>query len=394
MNDEAANRLLARAAGPGRVRGIGLDLWRAVRETPHQAGGLLRHGLRAARALHSAERRFVAEVLYDLVRRHAWYAHAIGQDTPEALWTAALVARGLAPPDEAMARAQDLPSSLVGLPPLQADALRAGVDLQTAGALRRAFGDALDDFLAASAIRAPVVLRVPARARARFESSAAAQGVTWRAGTRVPEAVVCPPGTPTDRLAGPFEVQDEASQEVVTFCGVQDGQTVLDACAGAGGKSLALAERGARVTAVDVRERALRALIDRAQDAGIGGRIRVVHAPDGDTSALGAFDVVLVDAPCSGSGTWRRHPELRWRLPLQDALLSLQRDLLARGASRVAPGGVLVYATCSVLIEENDDVSEAFEASHPGFVREGTLRTSPHRDGTDGFFAARWRAPG
>ena len=74
MNDEAANRLLARAAGPGRVRGIGLDLWRAVRETPHQAGGLLRHGLRAARALHSAERRFVAEVLYDLVRRHAWYA--------------------------------------------------------------------------------------------------------------------------------------------------------------------------------------------------------------------------------------------------------------------------------------------------------------------------------
>jgi 16S rRNA (cytosine967-C5)-methyltransferase len=393
MSADAADRLLARAAGPGRMRGIGLDLWRSVRANPHQAGSLLRHGLRAARALHSAERRFVAEVLYDLVRRHAWYAQAVGLDDPESLWTAALVARGVPAPTPAFEAAAALDASLRGLEPLPALALRAGVDLTTAAALQRAFGDDVDAFLAACAGRAPVVLRVPLRVRPRFEASAVAVGVSWRPGTRVPDAVVLPPGTPTDRLAGPFEVQDEASQEVVAFCGVAPGQTVLDACAGAGGKSLALAELGARVTAVDVRDRALRALIDRAQDAGLGGRIRVVHAPDGVRPELGRFDIVLVDAPCSGSGTWRRHPELRWRLPVEPSLLALQRALIAQAAACVAPGGTLVYATCSVLLEENDDAVAAFEQTHPSFVREGTLRTSPHRDGTDGFFAARWRAP-
>ena len=393
MSDQADARLLARAAGPGRMRGIGLDLWRAIRASPHQAGGLLRHGLRAARALHSAERRFVAERLYDLVRRHGWYAHAIGTDTPDALWTASLVAAGLPAPEPVYAVCADLSASLHGCSRLDALALRAGVDASTAAALDRAFGETVDDFLAACATRAPVVLRVPPRVRARFEACAEALGVAWRPGTRVPEAVVLAPGTPTDRLAGPFEVQDEASQEVVAFCGVAAGQSVLDACAGAGGKSLALAELGARVTAVDVRDRALRALVDRAQDAGLGGRIRVVHAPDGVRPELGRFDVVLVDAPCSGSGTWRRHPELRWRLPVDAALLGLQRSLLDHAAACVAPGGALVYATCSVLLEENDDAVAAFEAQHSAFVREGMLRTSPHVDGTDGFFAARWRAP-
>lgn len=173
---------------------------------------------------------------------------------------------------------------------------------------------------------------------------------------------------------GWFEVQDEASQILVEAVPVEPGQRVLDLCAGAGGKSLGLAARGARVTAFDVRDDALRELVKRAERSGAP---IAIDEPS-------AAPVVLVDAPCSGTGRLRRDPALRWGLEA-GAHVPVQQELLAAAASLVEPGGCLVYATCSLLGEEND---------HPapeGFVEQERRWLWPHHDGTDGFFYAIWR---
>ena len=179
---------------------------------------------------------------------------------------------------------------------------------------------------------------------------------------------------------GWFEVQDLGSQRVSHFVDGA-GRTVLDLCAGAGGKALALAAAGAHVTATDVRTAALQELRRRAKRA--GAVVRTVHR-----TAIGHYDRVLVDAPCSGSGVWRRHPEYRWRLA--DGVPStLQSRLLAEGADAVAPGGELVYATCSVFRAENEAVVEGFLATHPAWRRlRPDLRLAPHTDHTDGLYAA------
>lgn len=395
-----APELLARAGQAGRVRGIGLEIWRAARARPRDAGGVLRHGLRDARALHSRERRLVSDLLYDLVRQGDWIAAALGTDAPEALWDAARALRGapdVAPPD--------LPGALRGLDPDAALALVAGVPLPIVASLRRAFGAEAEAFVAASQGRAPVCLRPHPADAARLAVELARQQIPARAGSLCPDAVLLPPGTPTHPLRARFEVQDEASQWVVAAAGVRAGQSVLDACAGAGGKALALAAAGARVTAVDVRAPALEELRRRAQAHGV--RVRVEHRASGSFAGLGQHDVVLVDAPCSGTGTWRRHPELRWRLDDLSAAIAAQAQILDAAVGAVKPGGRLVYATCSVLPEEDEAQAVALSARHPalrpvaldggpGAVQpdrgEGGvgLRTAPHRQGTDGFFVAAW----
>jgi 16S rRNA (cytosine967-C5)-methyltransferase len=184
---------------------------------------------------------------------------------------------------------------------------------------------------------------------------------------------------------------------------------VLDLAAGAGGKSLALAaamQNRGEILACDVRGEALFELEKRAGRAGatIIKTLPLEHAQPG-----GLFDLVLVDAPCSGSGTWRRQPELRWRLtPARLAeLTDIQDRLLDQAASAVAPGGRLVYATCSILPAENQDRAEAFRARQPEFapldLRQcwsgatlppglcADFRASPALTGTDGFYCAGFR---
>jgi 16S rRNA (cytosine967-C5)-methyltransferase len=228
-------------------------------------------------------------------------------------------------------------------------------------------------------------------------------------------------GTTASR-EGWIEVEDEGSQLTVLSLDAAPGMDVIDACAGAGGKALALAGilfggeppgggRAGSLTACDVSREKLGELERRARDAGIADRIRrALIAPEGPLpAAIGPADLVLVDAPCSGLGTLRRNPELKLRHGPEDvrAHARLQRAILERFLPLVKPGGRIAYATCSILAEENEEVAAAFAAAHPGLeevastwaathlpaaCREGTrLRIDPVTAGTDGFFVAMWR---
>lgn len=194
---------------------------------------------------------------------------------------------------------------------------------------------------------------------------------------------------------GMVELQDLSSQRAAAMAGAAPGMTVLDYCAGGGGKTLALAAamqgRG-RLMAWDASRRRMADLPDRARRAGAVVEILA----DAERAALGPVcDVVLVDAPCSGSGAWRRKPEGKWRLTAEElaGYPPLQDRILASAARHVRPGGRLAYATCSLFVAENEDRQAAFVRSHPGWVAEAALRLSP-LDGGDGFFVATFRAPG
>ena len=221
---------------------------------------------------------------------------------------------------------------------------------------------------------------------------------------------------PVRRVDGIAVVQGEASQLVVELLDPRPGERVLDACAAPGGKTAAIAAQvgaSGSVVACDPGRNAVERIHASLRNAGIGAGVDIQPCAVGALHAkAGSFDAVLVDAPCSGLGTLRQHPEIRWRRTPRDLdeLSERQRAILAAAALLVRPGGRLVYSTCTIARIENDDIVDAFLASHPEFSREvftklpasvaaccepdGTLRTFPHRDGIDGFFAVRMtRAP-
>lgn len=205
---------------------------------------------------------------------------------------------------------------------------------------------------------------------------------------------------------GLVEVQDEGSQLIALACAPAENMRILDLCAGAGGKSLALAAAapGAGIIASDTNRERLKQLGPRATRAGAMIDTRLI---DGGREAAqladlaGNCDAVLVDAPCSGSGTWRRNPEGRWRLTPErlDRLTKLQARLLDIAAPLVKPGGFLVYATCSILTREGAGQADAFLGRHSSWIGQdipieggrldgpGRLLTPGH-DATDGFFVA------
>ncbi|HVQ08334.1 MAG TPA: RsmB/NOP family class I SAM-dependent RNA methyltransferase [Allosphingosinicella sp.] len=225
-----------------------------------------------------------------------------------------------------------------------------------------------------------------------------------------------PEGTKVEQLAawrlGQIEVQDEGSQLICLGAGAAPGMLAVDLCAGAGGKTLALAAEMAnegRLVAADSDRGRLSRLPRRAARAGVGIVDSRLLDPGREAEALadlaGEADLVLVDAPCSGTGTWRRNPETRWRVTPErlDRLTALQARLLDIGLTLLKPGGLLVYAVCSLLAEEGRGQAEAL-TGRSSLVPEpvaieagraaGTGRLlSPGRDGTDGFFVARWRRP-
>jgi 16S rRNA (cytosine967-C5)-methyltransferase len=254
-------------------------------------------------------------------------------------------------------------------------------------------------------LRANAARTTPTALAARL----AGEGVATRPGAWAPlalQVVGARPGLlalPAFR-EGLFEVQDEGSQLLAAALGARPGEAVLDRCAGAGGKALALGAAvgpDGRVHCCDVDAGRLARLAQRAGRAGVAGAIILEGAapPAGLT-----VDRALVDAPCSELGPLRRGPDLRWRLdPGAFAPLpALQGALLADAAARVRPGGRLVYAPCTFRTEEDEAVALAFEAAHPGWRRVAPaapaalvgpdlfLRTWPHRHDTDGFFAAAW----
>lgn len=212
---------------------------------------------------------------------------------------------------------------------------------------------------------------------------------------------------------GAIEVQDTASQLACEILDARPGEQVIDLCAGAGGKTLALAaamDNRGHLLACDVDRARLSRLAPRAERAGANNIETRLLNPGQESGALADWqdraDAVLVDAPCSGSGTWRRNPEARWRLDEAELArtCAIQQHVLTLAAALVRPGGRVLYAVCSLLDEEGAGQVEAFLAAHPGWrvERPGApagrsrgpgLRLTPFHDETDGFFVARLVSP-
>ena len=276
--------------------------------------------------------------------------------------------------------------------------------------------------LTANNTAAPTVARVNRRRAdaAHIAAALEASGTAARPARYAADALILDPSGDPSRLPGFrdgwFSLQGEASQLVVAMLDPAPDARVLDVCAAPGGKALAAAERigdSGLVVAIDRHRAGLTQLLRDAQRVGVAN-VFALHADA--TTALDASwtaDAVLIDAPCSGLGTLRQHPEIKWRRTAGDIeqVAELQLRLLTGAARHVAAGGVLVYATCTISAVENAGVVDAFFTAHPEFAiddprphlpapahalidRRGFLQTFPHRDGLDGFFAARLKRIG
>lgn len=394
---------------------------------------------RQRRYIGSKDRTALAERLYALLRWHArigWWLERTGHpDTPRARVIAGLMLGEAVPaaeiprlfsggrhaadtlePDE-----QRLVQALTGHT-LDHPEMPAGVRAEcpdwAAGPLQALFGDRFEAEMAALLAPAPLDLRINTL-RAERESvrqALAAVGIKAEPTALSPIGLRVEGRPPLAGLSvfktGQIEVQDEGSQLVALLVDPQPGQQVVDFCAGAGGKALALAAKmqgRGRVVAADISKGRLIRAKERMRRAGIDN----IEPRQLDTErdrwvsrAKGKFERVLIDAPCSGTGSWRRNPDSRWRSVDLAELTALQGRILASASRLTKTGGRLVYATCSLLREENEAIVEAFLAENPDFrvvplaeawaaaleapcPTDGPyLRLSPARNGTDGFFAA------
>ena len=351
------------------------DALAVARARPAYATPTLAAWFRENRRLGSKERPAVADGVYGVIRHEALLTRA-GATTDLARVEALL---GLLRGDRFPGLTSEGPeadyATALSLPGVLASEWLRALGPDEAAALGGALGG-----------RAPLVVRANrARAdRAALAARLAAEGVVSAPCVGAPDGLVLSGRIQMTSLVsyreGWFEVQDEASQRFVEALvpHLERDDRVLDLCAGAGGKALALASRGARVRAWDVRGDALDELLRRAGRAGVGERIRV--------GPPRPAPLVVVDAPCSSSGRLRRDPALRWGLdPTRHR--AAQAALLAQAAALVLPGGVLAWATCSLFAAEN-------EVQPPDPVRWDLLEQCvlwPHRDGTDGFAWRIWR---
>lgn len=352
---------------------------------------------RASRFAGSKDRAAVRDLVFDAVRAARSFAVLGGTDTGRGLMLGAVRAAG-ADPEAVFTGAGHAPAALAPderahlSAPVALSALQAADCPDWLGPLlQESLGPDFPAVMAALRTRAPVVLRAHAGrgGRATAAAALAREGITTQPHPLAPEALEVTANarkiqTSEAYATGLVELQDAASQAVVAALPLSPGQRVLDYCAGGGGKTLAIGAR-ADVTlfAHDVAPARLVDLPRRAARAGL-----TVTVVDRAACARAApFDLVLVDAPCSGSGAWRRSPEAKWRLTpdrLAD-LVALQAQILDEAAALVGPGGVLGYATCSLLRAENDAQVMAFLARHSAWREEGCQRWTPLQGG-DGFF--------
>ncbi len=366
------------------------------------ADTLIARYFKTRRYAGAKDRRAVRELVYRAVRR-AGELPASGR--------AALI--GLAREDAEVAAAFDGSAHGPAAIGTQEPSAPAGVaPAWIAGQLTASIGAAAMPALLG---RAPLDLRVNRLKATRDDVLAR---LTDAAPTPLaPDGIRLPEGSQVESLdvwnEGLVEVQDEGSQLVAAAARAAPGMTVVDLCAGAGGKTLALAAamRGqGRLIACDADRARLSRLGPRANRAGAETIETRLLDPGREEEALadlaGVADVVLVDAPCSGTGTWRRNPEARWRLtPDRLARLTeLQARLLDVAGVLVRPGGALVHIVCSLLDAEGADQVDAFLTRHPGWTTDAPAiaagephghgrRLTPHAHGTDGFFVARLKRP-
>lgn len=391
---------------------------------------------RAHRFAGSTDRHAIGTLVFDALRRRHSLSARMGDGRPRALVLAALREVWKLGPDKIAAACTEAhgPGALSEAEATAlARVMEGPLPVHVAGDLPewlapsfvRVFGEAAAAEGAALAERAPIDLRVNTLKASREQVIEALAKFGAGSGPLSPLAVrIAPPGPETRNAnveaepahgKGWFEVQDAASQVAALLSGARPGESVADICAGAGGKTLALAammQNRGRLVAHDADRHRLRPIFERLQRAG-AEIVEVVAADEGAKLAgHGGFDCVVIDAPCSGSGAWRRKPDAKWRLSAKqlEQRIGDQRAVLDRGAALVRPGGRLVYITCSLLAEENTDQVTAFLGRSRGWeivpyaeqwqsaiggvappsadgARE-CLLLSPARHGTDGFFVA------
>ncbi len=420
---------------PGRISAA-IEVLTEVFARHRPASEALKDWGKAHRFAGSSDRHAIGTLVFDCLRRRNSLSTRMGDGRPRALVLAALRDLWNLAPGEIAAHgiAEHGPGPL-------SDAEKTALDRQLRDDLpayvqgdfpewllasfERAFGERGAAEGAALAKRAPIDLRANTLKATREQVLDALARYGALAGPLSPLCVrILPPGPdarntnvevePAHGL-GWFEVQDAASQVAALMSGAAPGERVADICAGAGGKTLALAammKNEGRLYAHDSDRHRLRPIFERLRRAG-AENVEVIAADEGDRlTKAGGFDLVLIDAPCSGSGSWRRKPDAKWRVTakqLQQRIVE-QKEVLARGAKLVRSGGRLVYITCSVLPEENADQVKAFLAAQADFTlipyteqwrsaiggtppasADGsaeTLLLTPHSHDTDGFFIA------
>lgn len=382
-----------------------------------------------ARFAGAKDRAFVSGLVLDALRRRRSLSWMMGDDSARAQVLGAMRFLWNWPLDRVAQAAADAPHGPGALTLDERERLEAPFVLAKApapvrgdypdwldGALESVFGAARASEMAALAERAPVDLRVNSLKADRDQVLASLAMFGAQANPISPLAVRIPPPAASERAApveiapayalGWFEVQDAGSQLAAGLAEDIAGKRVLDFCAGGGGKTLALAAAMAgegEIFAYDSDARRMMDIIPRAQRAGVTNlALKTPLDPNALAGLEESMDLVFVDAPCTGSGTWRRRPDAKWRLS-PDALarrIDEQNTVLAKACRYVRPGGRLIYVTCSVLPQENEERIEAFRAKHRDFAvspiegwnalrtAEGYLRLTPRSAGTDGFFAA------
>ncbi|WP_353475230.1 RsmB/NOP family class I SAM-dependent RNA methyltransferase [Salipiger sp. H15] len=416
-----------------------LDLMGEVDSVARPADAVISAWLRARRKLDDRDRGAILEMLQELLRHRArlgWWLDRFGRgDTPRNRLLAWLMLAEGRTPDQvkrlfsggkfAPAALTDAEASLLNklrgctmVHPAMPEEVRLECPDWAAGPLRRRFGEAFGAEMAALLTPPTLDLRVNTikATREAMLLELKALGIPAEMSTLAPHGIRVRERLSLARLdplkSGEIEIQDEGSQLVAMLVDARPGDRVVDFCAGAGGKTLAIAAQmnnKGRIIACDVNEGRLKRSAERFRKAGVHNAETRLLASETDRWVKrhkGGFDRVLVDAPCSGTGTWRRNPDARWRAPEEkglDNLVALQARILASAARLVKPGGRLVYATCSMLPEENEEQVTAFLAAHPDFrvvpLRETApqmtgsahgehLSLTPARHDTDGFFAA------
>lgn len=404
-----------------------IEILTGLEESNRPADRLLREWAGTHRFAGSKDRAAIAGRVFDVLRHRFSYAWRMQTEEPRGAVISSLIAEGLTllEIENLFSGARYAPAVLtederkrVASPPGESPPLFMQGEFPAflQEQLERAFGRNLLAEMQALASRAPIDLRVNSLRASRDDvlRGLAADGFEAQRtrysplGIRLPSALgLSALGRHSLFVAGAYEFQDEAAQIASLLAQARARERVLDLAAGAGGKSLALAaqmnNRG-EIVACDVNGRRLAQLPPRAERAGIS-IIRTQLLSEGPPQGL--FDLVFVDAPCSGTGIWRRQPELRSRLTLSrlSELTAVQDRLLDQAAQYVAPGGRIVYATCSILPCENEDRLTAFQSRAPHFrllnaaaiwratgsseVLPNTddfFRGSPYVTGTDGFF--------
>lgn len=359
---------------------------------------ILKRAFKQRRYAGSKDRRAIREHVYDAIRRHG---------APPQSGRAAMI--GLAGDERRLREAFD-GSDYGPQPIMDGEAGEPASNLPEW--LRDRFDPALNhgDILALSD-RAPLDIRIN---RSKIGRDEALQRLgSGEPGRLSDRAIRLPSGFPVEQHdlfhEGLIDIQDEGSQLVADAAGAERGMTVVDLCAGAGGKTLAIHDRvegRARFIACDTDRQRIRAFAPRAERTGIEDVETRLLNPGREREVLGDLrdtaDLVLIDTPCSGTGTWRRNPEARWRLTPEriGRIAALQAHILDYGADLVRPGGHLLYAVCSLLHEEGEGQISAFLARRSdfrkvepaidhGIVTANGRLLSPARHGTDGFFFAR-----